>query len=158
MEKEQFIDAESEPWIHKELDYEKILLKQINLCAENLSKERIGGHMTDKGKYIGDVCSEIINSVEVLEDLMGVFLENDDEKMKEIREGLKEEIEELGKLEITLDSYKGPVKDLKTPLSPTHPIMKKRLDIEADYHKKIFAILLKVFYKNKMKIRAMGRE
>jgi len=159
MAEEEFIDAESEPWKHEKIDYEKIILKQINLCADNLSKERIGGFTNEKGKYIGDVCSEIINSVAVLEDLMTPVLGKGDEtNIKDIKNKLKEEIEKLGEEEVTVGSFRGKVKDIKAPIPPTHPLMKWRMDFEADKYKEIFGALLIAFYKNKMKIRELSRE
>ncbi len=162
MVEEQFIDAESEPWVGKELDYEKIILKQINHCTDILSKERIGGFTNEKGRYIGDVCEEIIRSVSVLNHLMGPIIKGetrgDKKAIKEIKEKLKEEIDKLGEIEITIGNYRGKMKDIKVPIPPSNPLMKRKINLEADKYEEIFGVLVNGYYKNKMEIRALGRE
>jgi len=160
---DQIVDTTEQPmdWHKDKITYEDIILKQINRCISNLSKDRIGGFTTQTGAYINDVFEEVINSIKSLEYLMIPFIKNKDFK-KEI-EDVKKEIENyaiaLGEEQIQLKNKpRCKVKDAGGLLPPNHPIILRRKSFEAEKYEQIFSILMRIYQKRTSDFKAASYE
>lgn len=164
---DQFVDIDSEEYTKEsKFSYEQILLKQIQRCVDNLSKERIGGQVIDKlvkgvitKVYIPDVREEIINSVHTLNSLMLPFIKDSaSTKLTELKEGKDKKIKDLGEAEIKLPGKKeSKVKEISY-IPTNHPIFQKRKEIEADYSVELFAVLVMAYHKIKKELEALSYE
>ncbi|MFW5889078.1 MAG: hypothetical protein ACOCUD_01725 [Bacillota bacterium] len=158
MADEFFIDAEnSGEYQQDKYDYNNIVLKQIQRCVDNLSKERLPGMETQKG-YMNDVREEIINSISVLNDLMVPFAKGKQDNIKKFLGEMESKIKKLGENKIKTSKGTIQLKDCKISLPTTHPLMMERKEIECDSWKKVFAILVQAYHSNKSKIKAMEEE
>jgi hypothetical protein len=160
----EFIDAES-GFMNEKDTYDALIVSQIKVCVDNLSKEMIGGHIqykkdeTGVSKYVEDVRELIINSVDTLKMLLVTYMSDDykkilDKKLKEI-ENYKAEI--MSRTILTRD--KGYVKVSTLPgLAVDHPLMKEFLQYKALKYRDIFELLVNCYNKKKAYLKSLEFE
>jgi hypothetical protein len=159
-----FIDAD-EPY-YETHTFEELIMRQFQVCVNNLSKELTGGviksRLTKQGQqegYVEDVRAAVINSVDTLRRLMRPFTKPDDVKvMEKIDKDIADFQNKLGEIKIPM---KGQgmikIKDLKQ-LSAEHPIYKELMEYKTERHREIFSILVKIYHKDKQEIAEFSRE
>ena len=163
MEKEERyidVDEEKERAGLETTSYEQIVLKQIQKCADVLSKERAGGQIITriiKGKKqfitIPDTRAESINHVKILRFLLAPFikekLKEEFKKVNEEKEGIKKELDEQL---IKVNNETKKVKAFKF-IPPNHPILKIRIEKECDVAEELFGVLVKAFHLSRVEIQ-----
>jgi len=160
----EFIDADS-GFMNEKDSYDALIMSQIKVCVDNLSKEMIGGHVMYKKdetgiqKYIEDVRELIINSVDTLKMLLVTYMSDEyksvlNKKLKEIEdykaEIMKREMLVLGKGIVKVSTLPG--------LTVDHPIMKEFLQFKALKYRDIFELLVNCYNKKKAYLKSLEFE
>lgn len=161
---EVFIDADSGFGNEKD-SYEAIILKQINKCADVLSREMTGGQVMHKEtktgteKYMEDVRELVINHVDTLRMLMTTYIKEDDrEKMKKVFDMIDEHKKKLGENKVIIPG-KGivNVSDF-SGLSVDSSHWKDYINYKALRYRDIFEILICTYNQSKAYIRSLEEE
>ena len=149
-------DPESVEYGKKE-SFEQVVLRQMQRCVDNLSKEVTAGHFKEKKTKTGtvqewqeDVRHLIINSVQTLLDLMLHYLEGDyEEHIEAVIQEVENFRKELNDRVITMRG-RGQVKVGSLKVIPKETIIYQEfLEYKVEKFREIFAILTLVYNKFK---------
>jgi len=159
------IDEEKERAGLETESYEQIVLRQIQRCADVLSKERTGGQVTTqmiKGKrkliVLPDTREESINHVKILRFLLTPFIKNRlKDEFKKIDEEKEKEKEEMDEQLIKVNKETKKAKEFKF-IPPNHPILRVRAEKECDLAEKLFGVLVKAFHLSRTELKELERE
>jgi len=161
MTEDIFIDAEQNYGNNKD-SYDDMILKQMQRCVDNLSKEIKGGiyKRTKQGDiYEEDVRELIINSIDVLEGMMGGFIKGEfEEQINKEHDEINKIYEEIGDQYVEMKGGKKVQVKTLGRLPPDSPILLRFKDFKADIYRQIFKILVRCYQKNKQDIMAMSYE
>lgn len=162
---EIFIDAD-DGFASEKNSYENLILRQMLECTKTLSKEMIGGQITQRvtstgatEKYTEDVRELVINHIDVLEALLDSWVKGGNKTQLEI---IKKEIEdykkEIGEILIEVPKKgKIKIKDIKG-FNADHPIWKEFVNFKSQKYREIFRILVRSYNDEKAYIRSLEEE
>lgn len=157
----QFIDADEDYGVGEETaGFEKIVINQIQECAKVLSMEARGGYLKqtkNEQVYVEDTRELGINSVDTLRMLLGPFMEKkDEEKITLLYEELKTMLEQFGEKSVVVAGQGVlKIKDMRM-LHVEHPILKEIIEGKYRIYRKIFGVLVKIYYERKQEIAALS--
>jgi hypothetical protein len=163
MSEERFIDADT----HFEKDqfsYDDLIVKQINVCRDILSKDdSLGGgvkvNANNQAVYTGDVKKETINAVDTFKRMMSPFIKGDHLTwVNEIEEDILKRSQELGERVIVMRGLgEVKVKDARI-IDHEHPINKELIVYKYELSRDLFEVLVVAYHANKALIKSFEEE
>lgn len=156
----RILDPETQRYGDKE-SFEQVVLRQMQRCVDNLSKEVTVGHFKQKQTKQGvvqvwqeDVRHMIINSVQTLMDLMLHYIKGDyEEHIESVLSEIVAYKKELDSRFITIRG-KGKVRVGSLPMIPKDTmIYNDFLEFKVEKYREIFSALTLVYNKHKSQMQ-----
>lgn len=161
---DNFIDADAGFYNDKDT-YEGVILKQIQVCINVLSREMTSGQVVHKStsggteKYMENTIELVINAVDTLRMTMSFYIKDDFKtEIDEIKEDIENFKKEILEREIVMHG-KGMIKlkDMKN-IPVDHHSWKEFINYKANKHRDMFEVLVRCFNNSKAQIREMEQE
>lgn len=160
---ERFIDADT-PFEKETISYDDLVIKQINVCRDILSKDEFGpgfkmSSANSQPIYTGDVKKESINSVDAFKRMMIPFLKGEfSDWIQQIEDEVKEKERQLGERIIFIKGHgEVKVKDAGM-IDYEHPVNKELTLFKYDKARDLFEVLVRAYHANKALIKSFEEE
>ena len=160
---DRFIDAEEQYGGDETSNYENTLNKQLQRCADVLSKEWVGGYIKkskNSEEYVEDIRISLIKSVDTFRILLSPFIkkEADKKKIKDILESIENYKTIQGERFLQVQgSLPKKIKDMQVLPSDSLP-MKELIEFKANKYKDMFELLVQIYFTTKSEIAALSYE